>query len=568
MSWNAKLPLIISLLCTIILPSDLKAQTLVEEVGAILRERIEEAGTPPKALIGKKLTHVSPMLPDYYTERGYWPAWIKNRGPTKQAYDLIETLNRAEEHGLLPDFYPSSLIKAELLEIGEALIEGKAVAPARLADIDLLLTDDFLTYSYDLLAGRVNPATIEGEWADTAWEADLPGLLKIALEQDIVEEALESVIPPHPGYFRLKQMLAEYRRIAESGGWPLVPEGPIMKAGSSGRRVELLRNRLQLSGDLEEDYTSDGGAFDEALEYALIRYQMRHGLVADGVVGPKTLMALNVSVEARIRQIKLNMERWRWLPESLGKRYIMVNIADFGLTVVEDSFTVMRMKIVVGKPYWHTPSFSARMTHMVLNPSWNVPRSIMVEEILPKLQRNPGYIPRQGFKVYRGWGSKTRAVDPHTINWSGITEQNLRYRLMQQPGPQNPLGRVKFMFPNRFKVYLHDTPSRALFANNVRTFSHGCIRIERPLELADYLLSEHPDWSYGNLLTVIDEGDTLSVNLPEPFMVHLLYWTAWIDDEGDVQFRNDVYGRDEALSMALFGEPLLHGYPALYDVSK
>jgi murein L,D-transpeptidase YcbB/YkuD len=542
--------------CVFAFPVTPVAETPSGQVGRILKERISEAELPPRVMIAGDEIPVSSRLPDFYRERGYRPAWQNGLELLKQAEDLIREIKESEEEGLRPYFYNALEIEKALLDVRKALSEGKPPDPERLADIDLLLTDGFLTYGFNLFAGRINPATIEGEWAETEWDADLTELLGVALKQNTIGEALQSVAPPHPGYYRLRHALKEYWELAKAGGWPNVPKGPKMELGYRGERVEILRGRLALSGDLDEEHITGGDIFDDAAEKAVIRFQRRHGLEVDGVVGPRTLEALNFPIEARIRQMELNMERWRWLPDELGKRYILVNIADFKLAVVENERTVMRMRIVVGKPYWHTPSFSGTMTYLVLNPSWNVPRSITVEDILPRLRDDPKYLLRQNFKVYRGWGARKEHVDPATIDWSGIAEQDLDFWLQQAPGPLNPLGHVKFMFPNRFNVYLHDTPSRGQFAMAVRTFSHGCIRVERPVELAGYLLSDNPMWSYGNILAEIGEGGKRSITLPEPIKVHLLYWTAWVDEEGSLQFRNDIYGRDRKLEEALLGKRL------------
>jgi murein L,D-transpeptidase YcbB/YkuD len=264
-----------------------------------------------------------------------------------------------------------------------------------------------------------------------------------------------------------------------------------------------------------------------------------------------------VPVEERVRQIEVNLERWRWLPEDLGQRYILVNIANFELEVVEKSKPVMIMQVVVGKPYWRTPVFSDRMTYLVLSPYWHIPPSIAVKDKLPLIRKDHTYLATYDIKVFQGWGAETREIDPQTIDWSKVTAKDFNYRLRQEPGPLNALGRVKFMFPNKFNVYLHDTPSRELFGKTVRTFSSGCIRIEKPIELAEYLLGGDAKWTRENILAAIDRRVEQTVRLPEPMPVHLLYWTAWSDEEGSIQFRGDIYGRDQLLDKALREKPPL-----------
>ena len=281
------------------------------------------------------------------------------------------------------------------------------------------------------------------------------------------------------------------------------------------------------------------------------RFQWRHGLTADGVLDAATRAELNVSAERRVEQLELNLERWRWLPQDLGRRHIIVNIAAFELEVVEDEAVVLAMRVVVGRPYQHTPVFSDTMRYLVLNPYWQVPHDIAVKEVLPRVQRDLSYLAQQKMQVFQGWGPEAEEIDPATVDWSAITPASFPFRLRQDPGPINALGRIKFMFPNKFNVYLHDTPARPLFDETRRDFSHGCIRIQKPIELALYLLRKDPHWNRETLLRALDEVVDRSVPLPEPIPIHLLYWTAWADEDGTIQFRRDIYGRDAPLLEAL-----------------
>jgi murein L,D-transpeptidase YcbB/YkuD len=319
-----------------------------------------------------------------------------------------------------------------------------------------------------------------------------------------------------------------------------------------------LKKRLAASGDLETAEARGGNLFDEKLEQSVIFFQKRHGLKDDGVVGPVTLDALNVPLKQRIRQMELNMERLRWILGNMEQRSIVVNIADFKLNVVENGRTMLSMKVVVGKPYQRTPVFTAKMTYLVINPAWNIPDSIARKEILEKIKKDRRYLAKENIKVLRGWGAREEEIDPETINWSKITPYNLRYKFRQEPGPLNPLGRIKFMLPNHFDVYLHDTPSKRLFSENVRTFSHGCTRIERPVELGEYLLRDVPGWTRDKLLDLLEEGTEQKMLIPRPLNVHFLYLTAWVDSGGTLQFRNDIYERDKLLDEALRRKPSLH----------
>jgi murein L,D-transpeptidase YcbB/YkuD len=314
---------------------------------------------------------------------------------------------------------------------------------------------------------------------------------------------------------------------------------------------------LAVTGELA--VTDESDLFDEALEEAVRRFQASHGLESDGAVGRGTLAALNVTAAQRVRQIEVNLERWRWLPQKLGDRYVLVNIAAFHLYVVEGGSSILDMRVVVGRPVRRTPVFSDRMTYLVFNPYWEIPELIAVQDIVPQVRRDLSYLAQMGIKVYQGWGAKAREIDPATINWA--TEwavpgpKKFPYRLRQEPGPSNALGRIKFMLPNDHDVYLHDTPARNLFRKEARTFSSGCIRIEKPLELAEYLLQNTPLAAREALEAALASDHNRIVSLPSPLPVHLLYWTSWVDTEGVTHFRQDIYGRDEPLRLALDQPP-------------
>jgi len=534
---------------------DTAAQTLPHQISERLRNRIEAAGIPPKITVQGEPIHASVMLPIFYERRAYRPAWSKDNGPLKQVEGLINGIREAGREGLRPGDYHLAEIETTLREVRENQSKKKSLHSGRLVDLDLLLTDAFLIYASHLLAGRINPETIDAEWFAKRREADLAAMLQTTLDSGEIEQSLKSLLPPQLGYARLQQALAHYRHLAENSGLPIVPEGPKMQKGDLGERIIALRARLVATGDLDDRSPDGGDVFGDALEQAVLRFQKRHGLDTDGVVGPATLAALNVSVEERIRQIEVNMERWRWLPQDLGKRYVLVNIANFELEVVDSGQAVMTMRVVVGRNYRRTPVFSDKMTYLVLNPSWNIPPSLAVQDMLPELRKDPNYLAEKNIRVFQGWGAEAKEIDPNTIDWPKVTSENFNYRFRQEPGPANALGQIKFMFPNRFNVYLHDTPSRELFAKAERAFSSGCIRIEKPIELAIYTLQDNQEWSREKILTSIDNGTERTIPLADPVVIHLLYWTAWAEEDGSIHFRRDLYGRDKRVDEALRQEP-------------
>jgi len=531
-----------------------EAAALSSQVQEILRNRIEPAGTPPKILCRGEQICGSAALPLFYERRLFRPAWITDDGPLSQADSLVQSVQEAHREGLRPEGYHLSDIKSLLAEVREATIQKEPLSPEKLADLDLLLTDVFLIYSSHLLRGRVNPETIQAEWYAESRKANLDRILQIALDARQIENVLQSLLPRDPGYARLRQALLDYRSIVQRGGWPEVPGGPKMRLGDFGERIRILRHRLAVSGDLDPAQERDGLLFNVALERGVKKFQQRHGLQIDGVVGPATLAALNFSADKRVRQIEANLERWRWLPQEFGPRYILVNIANFGLEVMENGRTVMTMRAIVGKSFQRTPVFSAEMTYLVFCPYWNVPDSIVKEEMLPLIHKDPGYLAQNQLKLFQGWGSQQKEIDPKTVDWSGVNAENFPYHLRQEPGPMNPLGRVKLMFPNKFNVYLHDSPARVLFWKPEREFSHGCIRIHKAQELAEYVLRGEPGWTPESVREAAEKSLDQIVRLPEPIPVHMLYWTAWVDADGVVHFRKDIYGRDKPLEEALGGQ--------------
>lgn len=523
------------------------------ETGELIKKTVGAWKLPAgKTFVRDEQIHSAVLVSGFYKGRNFRPAWFRN-SHLAQADVLVRAINEAYDDGLTPSFYHLGRITSLIREGYGGLSRDAGQA----ADLDILLTDAFLTLGCHLSAGCVNPVMFEVDWFAKHGSVDVSQVLQQALAQNRVKEALTMLSPAHGSYSGLKKALASYRGLAAAGEWPLVSGGPVLRKDSVSGRVMELKKRLAASGDLPAEEAKTDDRFDERLEEAVIFFQKRHGLQADGAVGPATLGALNVPLKQRIRQIELNLERLRWILGNTEQRLIVVNIADFRLDVIERGRSVLSMKAVVGKPYQSTPIFTAKMTHVIINPAWNVPDSIARKELLKKIRNDPGYLAGQDMEVLQGTGPQQVVIDPATVDWQSLTGKNLPYRFRQKPGPLNALGRLKFMLPNKFDVYLHDTPARGLFSENVRTFSHGCIRIEKPLELAEYVLGENPEWTKEKLLAAIKNNSEKSVPIPDPLNVHFLYLTAWVDKEGVLQFRNDVYKEDQLLDDALRREQYL-----------
>lgn len=521
----------------------------------LLRNRIEVAGIPPVLMVGDEVIYASEVLPAFYEGRAYRMAWSSNAGPLPHAHELVKAIRDADANGLRPDDYHLGRIETLARRLPMELETGGAVAPHMLVDLDLLLTDAYLAYASHLLNGHINPETADPEWHIERSEAGLPEILVTALSQNRVTDSLEDLLPRYHCAAGLRRALAAYREIASRGGWPEVPAGPILKKGDKGDRVGTLRRRLEVTGELAPQPVSDVETFDDALETAVRLFQERQGLEVDGVAGPGTMAAANVTVEERIQQIKVNMERWRWLPRDLGERHLLVNIASFDLHAFEAGESVLGMRVVVGRDYRQTPVFSDLMTYLVINPYWNMPPTLAIEDKLPLIIKDPGYLDRNDIRIVKGWGVDSREIDPASVDWAQVIPEEFPYRLRQDPGPNNPLGRIKFMFPNEFNVYLHDTPAHDLFASSARAFSSGCIRVEDPIDLAEYLLRGDPEWTRPAIVSAIDAAEQTPVRIPEPIRVHLLYCTAWLGADGVPHFRRDIYGRDHAVAEALSSLP-------------
>lgn len=517
-----------------------------------IRALLEISGLPARLSVAGAPVHAGSALPTFYERRSFRPAWVDEDGPRPAADSLVAAVAAADREGLRPSDYH--------LEAIRDLREQSAGSPGRpdaatLAELDLLLTDAFLAYGDHLADGRVDPVSLHPDWVPSRSGADLVGRLERALAEERVRGSLQDLRPPHEGYRRLRDALDRYRREASDGGWPVVPDGPAVAPGETTDRVRALRARLRAAGGAADPVADgDEAVYGPALEEAVRRFQRRHGLEDDGVVGPATLSALNATAEERARQIRVNLERWRWLPRSLGERHVRVNAADFELEVVEGGEVVLSMRAIVGRAYRKTPVMSDRITYLVFSPFWHVPHSLAVQDQLPLQKQDPGYFQRMGMRVFRGWDAGAPEVDPASVDWSEVSARSFPYRLRQDPGPKNALGRVKFMFPNRFSVYLHDTPGRELFARRGRSFSSGCIRVERAEELAAYLLRGDPAWTPETIRRAMGAGAERTVRLPEAVPVHLLYLTTFSDGE-TVQFRPDVYDRDGRVGAALEEAP-------------
>lgn len=494
-----------------------------------------------------------PAVRQFYEQRGFAPLWLGAEGEaTPAARALLDWSDSADAHALAPARYGVAGLRARLASAG-----GRSEA----GSLELALTRLYLAYARDLASGLLEPRSVSREIDIAPPRPDPAALLSRAAAAPDVAAFLAGLTPAGDGYRRLLALYRELREIARAGGWGApVADGPTLRLGDRGPRVEQVRARLLAMGDLplaeqvaaNEVITdarpalADPRQFDTALEAAVRRFQARHGLNTDGAVGPMTLAALNVTADERAEQVAVNLERLRWLNRDLGFRHVVINTAAFTMTLYEGGAPRFQTRTVVGKAgRFATPEFNDQLEYIVVNPTWNVPRSIAVNEILPELRKDSTYLARNNMELI---GADLPAS---MIDWSEVTRGTFPGRLRQRPGPDNALGAVKFLFPNRYSIYMHDTPARKLFLRDRRDFSHGCVRLEDPVGFAHLLLSlrdSDPEGTFARLRAL--EGERW-VTVAQPIPVYVTYRTAWVADDGSWQFRADVYGRDRKVAAAL-----------------
>jgi murein L,D-transpeptidase YcbB/YkuD len=481
----------------------------------------------------------------FYAARGFAPIWTGSSAAEARGRLLGDTLIHADREGLDPSAYGATRIAAL----------AARPDPAAATEREFLLTINLLRYAQDVRVGRVEPDRFGDEVRLTRKHIDKPALLAAAATTPDMAGWLATLPPRSDRYHRLRDLLARLRETASRGGWTRVPDAQPIKPGAVLPAVAALRARLVAAGDLAPT-AATGLTYDATAQAAMRRFQARHGLDPDGVVGRNSFIELNTPVARRIEQAILNLERRRYFPDYLGDRYVFVNIADFELKVVDTDpatlkeKTLFDSKVVVGAPYHQTPIFSADMTYVEVNPYWTVPPSIAVKEMLPKLRQDPGYLAKNHLVLLSGWTAEAKPVNPRSIDWKTVRAGHFPWRIRQEPGDDNALGHIKFMLPNQFDVYLHDTPAKSLFARSSRAFSHGCIRVGDPFDLGALLLGP-AGYTRARLDALRATNQRTVIRLKAPVPVYLTYLTAWVDKDGTVQYRNDVYGRDLLLASLL-----------------
>ena len=537
-----------AVICSILIFNGIAACLADESsLRAALSRLLNDKPASSLGITGRRMApaEISAALAEQYRVRDWQPIWVSSKGPGAGAAIVRKTLKSAAEEGLRSEDYRVEMIEA-LWDLNSDTF---------LAKLEVLLSIELAAYLADVKGGRTDPRKLDPDLFASARDVQVNPveLALAAIDAKDLAKFIASQPPNHVHYRRLKKALVDYREIAAQGEWEPIADGETLKPGMRSDRILLIRDRLKRTGDLSPESVASP-RYDQEFEQAVKQFQSRFHLNVDGAIGKNTIAAMNVPLDQLIRRIIINMERWRWLSHKLGDKGIFVNIASFSMQAGHDGIVDIEMPVIVGEQYHKTPVFSASIKYLEFNPYWNIPDSIATDEMYPALLKDPEHLKKQNIRMFEGWAKDAQEIDPSTIDWAEIGQRGImKYRLRQDPGPKNSLGRIKFMFPNRFDVYLHDTPAHHLFSRARRDFSHGCIRVSRPFDLASYLLGgAEKGWDEERMKKILERKIPTRVRLKKPFPIHILYRTASVDADGLVYFAEDIYDRDRMLEQALY----------------
>jgi murein L,D-transpeptidase YcbB/YkuD len=528
---------IVTLLLFLVVGFSMKSQTSQQ----IIKQRVEEGSNLKTISVDGIILFSQIELPKIYNNSNFKVIWNKK----KNRNDLIESLIKSEEEGLLPNDY-------HLVRISKILANTKynKLKPLEAANLDMLLTDALMLYSSHLVAGKVEQSQISSKWDIDINQRPkgIDSLVAVTLKNNNIKWALQGLKPNHYFYLLMKQNLKKYRDIARNGGWPKIPSVDKLEKGDKDERIAIIRKYLEINNDLVSTKVDNDSLFDNVLELAVKKFQERHNLTVDGVIGKGTLEQMNVPVEDRIEQIRINLERARWVLHNPEDDFLMVNIAGFKVRRIKNKQEIFSSRVIVGKYHKSTPIFKDTMQYIILNPTWTLPYSIATSETLPKLKKDRGYLAAKHMIIMDRSG---KVLNPKKINFHKYSAGNFPFIVRQEAGPWNSLGQVKFIFPNKNSIYLHDTPARNLFNMQDRAFSHGCIRTEDKWGLLMSLMDDPKVWNMDKINEILASGETTRIDLPKPLPIYLLYWTTGVDRQGNIYFIKDVYKRDPAVLKAL-----------------
>ncbi len=465
--------------------------------------------------------------------------WLEKQQLSNKAYDALDFISSSSKQGLEPDNYHYLVLKQ--LDPSESMLAAQ--------QFDILLTDGLLKLIHDLSVGRLKTTEADPDWFIPQAEFDAIYFLQQALLTKHLRTELDSLIPTSAEYRKLTQALARYQRYVARGGWSQIPQIPSIRPGDSHQQLPVIRARLTFEDShIPRSDNPDSFQYDAQTQQAVRHFQETHGLKVDGIIGKETIAAMNIQASDRVKQIKIALERRRWMPDELGQQYLFINLANYTLSAVENSHEKLKMRVIVGREKRQTPSFSSQMDRVVVNPYWNVPRKLAVKDLLPKQQEDFNYFYSHNIRVFTRENGQKIEQDPYLVDWHALTQNNFPYTLRQDPGKQNALGIVKFLFPNQWAIYLHDTNHKKLFARSTRSLSSGCIRVEDPIALANFSLADR--YKPKTILEMIESKENRGRKVTKSLSIYAVYFTVWMDDN-EVNFSPDVYQRDKRMAKSL-----------------
>lgn len=509
-----------------------------------LRAKLDYEGPGESIVVSGKGLKSGALILAFYADRNFREVWTEKGILLELAYEMRHEIRQSKYDGLNPEDYNLSLIEAYFKTFESNKASQTKNLPGDLATLDLLLTSAFFHLAEHLHQGKVDPSELKGQWGipRKPQTLDYTGIFKKAIAEKDIRRNLEKFYPNFTIYKKSREVVRalDERTKGQLPDWKKVKVDKSIKIGDAHSSIPALRERLTFWGYLKDSSSAGSNIYDTLMFQSVQAFQKKNGLEPDGILGKNTVNALSFSPSELMDKASVNLERLRWLPDTIQNLdLILVNIANFQLDYISRLDTLFSSKVIVGKEYTASPIFTAQMSYIVFSPYWNIPNSITRKEIIPAVRKNSNYLNQKNMEVTTYSG---KIVDPSTINW---TAKSFPYLIRQKPGGSNSLGLVKFMFPNNYSVYIHDTPSRSLFDREERAMSHGCIRLQNPAKFAELLLSHDSSWTPEKIDLAMHRSSELIVNLPEKIPVVILYLTFWADSKGDAHFRPDIYNRDE-----------------------
>jgi len=520
---------------------------------SVIKDRLENVEQGQHIRIMGERLFSSVLVPSFYENRNFEPAWISGPSDIDRASSFVAEIEGMKWHGLQSADYHFRSIRRAFARLSSDMREGTE-SPLNIAELDILFTDAFFMMASHLYQGKVNPEKINAEWKIQRRRPDLKmdEQLEMMLAQGLSpNEMLKKFYPQNSLYPAMMASLREYRMKERMPKYEEIKSKDTIRPDSTSEAIADIRQRLVQMGIVTPYTYTNNLLYDKTLQEGIKKLQKQNGLNQDAIIGRATMALLNLQNSDLAKLLEINLERMRWLPWDFGEKFIVCNIADQTVFMIQNRDTIFTTRAIVGREYRSTPVFEAEMNHLVFSPTWTIPPTILANDVIPAVKKDINYLSSKNMQVIDRTG---KVISTNSIDWSKMSGRNFPYMIRQAPGPTNALGLVKFMFPNSYNVYMHDTPSRELFSRDDRALSSGCIRIQNPTELAEILLKDL-DWDRSRIRAAMELGREQTVRLPEPIPVYIGYLTAWADQQGQTHFRNDLYNRDKKLYDAIVSKP-------------